>query len=134
LIEDKKTTIGFHYRLVNKKYVERMKKRFTAVVRPFLGKNAVAVQSGKMVFEVKPPVEWNKGKTVNYILGKHRGKDLLPVFIGDDITDETAFKALRGKGITVHVGNNRKTAACFTLKDTGAVLQFLKKLERLGKE
>ena len=63
---------------------------------------------GKKVLELRPPVEWDKGKAALWFLRKQEilmGKgNVLPVYIGDDSTDEDAFEALKNKGITVFVG------------------------------
>lgn len=52
----------------------------------------------------------------------------LPIYVGDDLTDEPAFQALRG-GITVRVGLFSRTHAKFQLKDPEEVRMFLERLE-----
>jgi trehalose-phosphatase len=52
----------------------------------------------------------------------------LPIYVGDDLTDEPAFLALRG-GITVRVGPFSRTRAHFRLKDPEEVRRFLERLE-----
>lgn len=56
-----------------------------------------------MVFEIRPGVDFHKGKAVSEIL-KGSSRNLLPVYIGDDQTDEDAFREVKGRGITVFVG------------------------------
>jgi trehalose 6-phosphate phosphatase len=58
------------------------------------------------------------------------GTTFLPIYVGDDLTDEPAFKVLR-KGITVLVGRRRPTNAHFWLKNPSRVSVFLERLERL---
>lgn len=50
---------------------------------------------GKMVIEVRPSMEWNKGDALNYLLhtlGLSNANDVVSLYIGDDQTDEDAFK------------------------------------------
>jgi trehalose-phosphatase len=53
---------------------------------------------------------------------------ILPIYVGDDLTDEPAFVALR-RGITVRVGNFSRTKARFRLRDPEEVCTFLKRME-----
>ena len=92
-----------------------------------------------MVLELKPPVDWDKGKLVMWLLEKQRsaagnGRRVLPVYIGDDTTDEDAFAAIGNKGITVFVGRPAKTKAEYFLKDHREVVRFLRQANRLERE
>ena len=60
-----------------------------------------------MVYEIQPNVEWDKGRAVLYLLEALDldGSDVLPLYVGDDITDEDAFAALAGRGIGIFVGD-----------------------------
>ena len=60
-----------------------------------------------------------------------KGKDILPLYLGDDVTDEDAFKALKDKGITVFVGEPQQSHAQYYLKDTQEVSDFLKRVVQL---
>ena len=53
---------------------------------------------GKKVFELRPASEWHKGKAVVWLLEALglAGSDALPVYLGDDVTDEDAFGAVAG--------------------------------------
>lgn len=89
--------------------------------------------NGKMVYEIRPRLDWHKGKAVEYllhILGLD-GDDVLPVYIGDDVTDEDAFQSLRRRdGIAVIVATpdvNRDTAAHYRLDGVPDVTAFLQK-------
>jgi len=59
------------------------------------------------VFEIRPYGIWNKGNAVNWIWENY-GKGRTPIYIGDDTTDEDAFRAIRGKGIGISVGKNNE--------------------------
>ena len=54
------------------------------------------VTTGKMVYEVQPKIDWDKGKAVLYLLEAlgFDSDDVAPMYLGDDITDEHAFEAL----------------------------------------
>ncbi|CAL5429698.1 unnamed protein product [Camellia sinensis] len=88
------------------------------------------------VLEVRPVIDWNKGKAVEFLLeslGLCNSDDVLPIYIGDDTSDEDAFKVLRegnrGYGILVS-SVPKETKAFFSLRDTSEVKQFLKSLVR----
>jgi len=84
---------------------------------------------GNQVWEVTPADMQGKGATVRALLGRMHPVPL-PLYIGDDTTDESAFAVLR-RGITVCVGPRRPTGAKFALRGTQEVCRFL---ERLGRE
>jgi trehalose 6-phosphate phosphatase len=94
---------------------------------------ALRKTGGKKVFELRPAVDWNKGRALLWlldVLGLDRDR-VRPVYIGDDVTDEDAFRAIAGWGIGVVVRGEddaRPTAADYALADTGAVTAFLNRL------
>ncbi len=69
--------------------------------------NYIKVLNGKMVFEILPAVNWNKGRAVSFLANNFQNKHY-PVFIGDDITDETVFSEINDRGLTIRVGNSKK--------------------------
>ena len=86
---------------------------------------------GKKVFELLPRMDWNKGKAVLHILETLHptGTGVLPIYIGDDRTDEDAFVALSGRGAGILVAQSpRKTAANYILRDPEEVKRFLRRL------
>jgi trehalose 6-phosphate phosphatase len=87
---------------------------------------------GKKIVEIKPDIDWHKGKAVEWIMDalELSGKDdTIPMFIGDDITDEDGFKALKDKGIGILVGGHgQKTAAEYALKNVFQVREFFNRL------
>lgn len=137
LIEPKKTSIAVHYRLVD----EAQRPRIAQIVETILAQhpNELKVTPGKMVYELQPKLDWDKGKAVLYLLsalGLDR-PDVMPLYLGDDITDEHAFEALRGRGIGIFVGQaddpevaGRTTAAEYRLSTVQEVEQFLDSLAR----
>jgi len=131
-VEDKGLSLSLHYRLVDKKNIPQVKTIFHETVILYLVRNKIKIKTGKMVLEVRPPSEWDKGKVVLWLLTRQRfalkGKNVFPIYIGDDKTDEDAFKALEKKGLTIFVGEPKVSYAKYYLKDTGEVFEFLQKV------
>ena len=87
--------------------------------------------TGKMVFELLPRLDWHKGKAVLHILEAlpFPAPEVLPIYIGDDRTDEDAFIALAERGIGILVAESpRPTAAYYTLRNPAEVHRFLMRL------
>jgi trehalose 6-phosphate phosphatase len=129
LIEYKGLTMSIHYRLVTRNKLPLVRKVFTRLISPYHVLNLVRIVSGKKVIEVKPPAKWGKGECVLWLLMRyqslHARKKVLPIYVGDDKTDEDAFKALKNKGITIFVGKPGKSNAKFYLKNTEEVIELL---------
>jgi trehalose-phosphatase len=123
-IERKKFTASLHYRSVRKEDVLSVKKAFHKVSSKFSENDRLAVVRGKKVLEFVPDVSWTKGSAALWILNNLKGK-YLPIHVGDDITDESVFRKLYGKGITVRVGCSKKSAAEHCLKGQKEVSRFL---------
>jgi len=137
LIEDKGVTLAVHYRLVRKKDIPLIKAIFQKALIFYQIKNKVKTGFGKKLLEVRPAVDWNKGKAVLWLLAKCKfflkEKKVLPIYIGDDKTDEDAFKSLRGIGLTIFVGRPRDSYAEYFLNDTKEIYMFLNKILQLKK-
>jgi trehalose 6-phosphate phosphatase len=137
LVEPKKSSVAIHYRLVSEQERERISKVVDALLAA--EPDNLRVTPGKMVYEIQPKLDWDKGKAVLYLLealGLER-EDVLPLYLGDDITDEDAFEALAGRGIAILVADpadpeiaGRTTAAQYVLSDTRQVEQFLDTVAR----
>jgi alpha,alpha-trehalase len=93
--------------------------------------------SGKKVFELRPDMNWEKGKAALWLL---RALDLdrpdtVPFYLGDDVTDRDAFRAIRGKGISILVAEQpQPTRADYRLANPSDVQAFLQKLAVLLRE
>lgn len=128
LVERKRFAIAVHYRLVapeNFEFIEEAVDR-TSSKHPELRK-----AYGKKIFELQPGIDWHKGKAVLSLLNALRldSKDVLPIYIGDDVTDEDAFRTLQGRGVGIVVWDEPyETAAGYSLKNTEEVKEFLLKL------
>jgi len=131
LIEDKGFSLSMHYRLADKENIPVIKARFYTVIFPYEFTNNVQVKPGKMILEVRPPISWDKGKVVLWLLARCKGailtkkREVFPIYIGDDKTDEDAFGSLKDSGITIFVGSPKNTKARFYLKNPEEVIRFL---------
>ena len=102
------------------------------MINPYIKHKRIKVTHGKKVLEIRPPVRWDKGSLAGYLLRikKSKARKTLPIYIGDDKTDESAFKVLRKKGITVFVGRpNAASNAEYYVKNTKEVFRFLRFLD-----
>ena len=137
LVENKGFSLSVHYRLADMENIPAIKVRFYTVIFPYEFTNNVQVKPGKMVLEVKPPTSWDKGKVVLWLLARcklairTKKREVLPIYIGDDKTDEDAFGSLKGSAITIFVGRPKKTKARFYLKDPEEVAIFLTRLLKI---
>jgi len=125
LVEHVKYTITAHYRNVADADVSKVEQAVDVALAqyPQLKKN-----SGKKVFELKPKLDWHKGKAVEWIYNifLQENKDILPFYIGDDTTDEDAFRFLKDKGFGILVADPvRKSDGEFVIKDTNEVKKVL---------
>jgi len=127
-LENKKYSVSLHFRSVKTEDIRLVKKIFRNVVDKYLEKKLFTVMTGKKVLELVPDVSWDKGKAVLLVLKQLKDK-CLPVYVGDDRTDEDAFKALRGKGITIHIGKSKKTSADYYLKGHWEIPRLLQQIQ-----
>lgn len=128
LVERKKFSIAVHYRKVKEEKIKQVEK----IVDRVLAENSGLQKSyGKKIFELQPKVDWNKGKALLWLFEslKLDKAKVVPVYIGDDTTDEDAFKALQGWGIGILVADElRSTEAQYRLRSPDEVENFLKQL------
>lgn len=128
LVERKKFAIAIHYRLVDPAKVEGIE----GVVDEVAGQNPKLRKAyGKKIFELQPQMDWHKGKALFSLLRalKLDEEDVLPFYLGDDVTDEDAFRALSGRGIGIVVRDQPyETAAVYSLKNPDEVREFLLRL------
>ncbi len=131
LVEDKGLTVSVHYRMLAVGYHPRLKESFCREMERFLTSNTLVVTRGKKVLEIRPNVVWNKGSAVRWILGylsDHLlGDKPYAIYVGDDETDEDAFRALKGGGLTVLVSPRKKESeAAYFIRNVDEVYQFLR--------
>lgn len=134
-VERKRFSIAVHYRQV----AEQDEPALRVVVDGVLAEHPRLKRGlGKKVFELQPALPWNKGEAVLWIAERlgFTTPDAVPLYLGDDITDEHAFRALagRGLGIVVRSVEARPTAADYAVADTEEVRRFLDLLGTLADE
>jgi trehalose-phosphatase len=134
LVEHKKYAIAVHFRLVGQTDLEAVEPAVNAVLatHPSLRKT-----HGKKIFEVQPDIDWDKGRAMIWLLGKLglAQSDAFVLYLGDDITDEDAFRSLnaQGNGIGILVRDEpRDTAAQYALGSIEEVRRFLSELVTLA--
>lgn len=135
LIEDKGSTLSIHYRLVDEKDIPAFEKILSEVTGSYTLRDKIKVSPGKKVYEIKPPLKWDKGRVVLWLLARQQfisgEKEVFPIYIGDDLTDEDAFKVLKRKGLTIFIGKPGSSEANYYLKSTEEVARFLRLISAL---
>jgi trehalose 6-phosphate phosphatase len=124
-VERKKFSIAVHYRRVLQEDTGRLEE---AVDRVLDEHRRLHKGHGKKVFRLQPATDWDKGHAVDWLLERLEldRQGVLPIYVGDDVTDEGAFRSLAGRGITVAVRDGeRRTAADLALADPDDVRRFL---------
>ncbi|XP_043810407.1 probable trehalose-phosphate phosphatase F isoform X4 [Manihot esculenta] len=139
-VENHKFCASVHYRNVDEKNWHTIAQCVHDILTQY---PRLRLTHGRKVLEIRPVIDWNKGRAVEFLLeslGLSKRDDVLPIYIGDDRTDEDAFKVLRernqGYGILVSCVP-KETNAFYSLRDPIEVLQFLSSLVRwkkLGEE
>jgi len=135
-VERKRFAIAVHYRCVADADLARLER---AVATTADGLPPLQRSGGKKIFELRPAVDWVKGRAVRWLLSQLglNGPDVLPIYVGDDETDEDAFRAVAERGgIGFLVAEApQASAATFRLPDTNAVrrlMTYLTEAERNG--
>jgi trehalose 6-phosphate phosphatase len=131
-VEPKRASVAVHYRNV----ADDERPRVGEIVETILAErpDELKVTPGKMVYELQPKLDWDKGRAVLHLIGALDldDDDVVPLYLGDDVTDEHAFEALSGRGVGIFVGDaedpevaGRTTAADFRLASPDEVERFL---------
>lgn len=139
-IERKKYSIAVHFRRVAPDRAADVEAAVDDVLKQH---DRLRKGLGKKVFELQPKLEWHKGKALRWLMEvlELNGSDVLAFYIGDDVTDEDAFRELRNDGCGILVldaesgGNSDRSAARYTLNGCPETRAFLEQLtETLRKE
>jgi trehalose-phosphatase len=129
VMESKVFSIAVHYRLAEPGAHEPLER---AIDEALADHPALTKTSGKKLFEIRPAMDWHKGAAVSWLL-EHLGQSgpaRMPLFVGDDLTDEDALQAVEHTGIGIFVGPSPswETAARYGLADTHEVERFVQRL------
>jgi trehalose-phosphatase len=134
-VEDNDFAVSVHYRHVAEEDLPAVE---AAIERALDSHKSLARFPGKMVVELRPDLEWNKGKAVEFILAQleESGGPVFPIYLGDDVADEDAFAAVRERGgLSILVSDNvvarDQTAAAYRLRSPKHVHRFLSKLSSM---
>lgn len=149
-VEHKRFGVAVHYRNAARDRVGEV----AAAVRAAGRRDELRVTTGREVIELRPDLDWDKGKTLRWVIEhlrtagsagiasaaerteagrahRHSGA-LTPVYLGDDITDEDAFDAVRADGVPIVVRHNddgdRPTAARYALDSPARAAEFTDRL------
>ena len=124
-LERKHFSVAAHYRNVN----ENDACKVALAVETVAAKHReLRRMDGKKVYELLPDIDWNKGKAALWLLETLglAGQNALPIYIGDDRTDEDAFRALEKRGVAILVSEHPQvTAANYWLNNPEEVERFL---------
>lgn len=122
LLEDKGIALALHYR--GAPQLEHAARRAAGAAVASLGPE-FALQEGKLVLEIKAAAA-DKGRAIAAFMNEAPFEGRVPVFIGDDLTDEYGFAVVNDLGgHSVVVGAPRPTRAQSRLADSDAVLRWL---------
>jgi trehalose-phosphatase len=147
LVEPKRFSVAVHYRLAAAADLPRIEAAVDRAAAPAPGPGASETAAGaasgpglrktggKRVFEIRPDVDWDKGRALLWLLGRLGldRPDVAPLYIGDDLTDEDAFAAAAARhGISILVADSpRPTAAAYRLRNPAEVIDLLARLATL---
>lgn len=130
-VENNIFCLSVHFRCVEEKRWIVLEEEVRTVLAAY---PELKLTQGRKVLEIRPTIEWDKGKALEFLLaelGFADCNDILPVYIGDDRTDEDAFKVLRdrGQGLGILVSKfPKETRATYSLKEPSEVKEFLRRL------
>ena len=131
LVERKDLSVTVHFRQVSSDAHPTVFAAVDTTLEQLEGPHGLRKTHGKCVVELVPDIDWHKGHAVRWVIDALETKTgpVVPLYIGDDVTDENAFGALPENGVGIVVTDvARDTAAHYTLRDTEQVHQLLRRL------
>jgi trehalose-phosphatase len=137
IIQEKGLSLSVHYRLAKPEYEDAVTGIVRRITARYEDEGKIRVFAMKKVREIRPPVDWDKGKALetieNAVKKRVKKKELLTIYLGDDTTDEDAFRILRHPvGWGIYVGEeNPASAAEYFLNSPAEVEEFLIRLNEL---
>lgn len=129
-VERKRFAVAVHFRQVQP---SRQNEVAAAVSAVAAAHPDLRVTGGKMILELRPALDWHKGTALLFLLDSLglAGDRAVPLYIGDDVTDEDAFRVLVDRGVSLVVrgeDDQRLTVADYALEDPTATVAFLRAL------
>jgi trehalose 6-phosphate phosphatase len=134
VVDNKRLTLTVHFRNSPESYSAQVEGTVVAAVAPYVQAGQLKITRGKKVVEVRPNLDWGKGKAIKKIR-ENCGDSPLPMFFGDDQTDEEGFAVVQNAGgLAVFVGPARASTLALHRLDSpaevGQVLALLAQLEQ----
>ncbi|THE66180.1 trehalose-phosphatase [Salinadaptatus halalkaliphilus] len=129
-IENKRLTGTVHVRTVPAE-ARPLVTRLTRRTVDRVGEGTLSVSTGKRVIEIGPSIPWGKGNAVA-LLEADQPPGTTTLYIGDDVTDESAFRAIAPDGIGIRVGQASPSAAAYRVSSPADVATFLEWLDSTG--
>jgi trehalose-phosphatase len=133
LVEPKRFSVAIHFRLAREEDLSRIEEAVDAVASELPDLRKVP---GKKIFELRPALDWDKGHALLWLLetlhsAGNGHPEAVPLYLGDDVTDEDAFRVIEDRGIGILVAEEpRETAASYSLRDPEEVRAFLERLAK----
>lgn len=127
IVERKRFAIAVHFRMAEPGAVPAVEQAVHGVRDDT---TVLRVTGGKKIFELRPDIDWDKGAALEVLLGVPGlgGTRAVPLYIGDDLTDEDGYRAVRAHGgiaVAVQGEEDRLTIADYALDDPEQVGRFL---------
>lgn len=134
VLQRKRFSISVHYRLVEESLVARLKNEVDDVVK---GLNGLVSRPDKKAIEILPGMKWNKGYALLWLLEAMgmNPENSFAISLGDDVTDEDAFRAVKGRGAGIIVMGTeppQETFADYRIATTAEAGRFIEILERIA--
>lgn len=133
VIEPKRFGLTVHDRMVDDLDLPAVRAATDAVAADHPG---LRTTHGKRVTELRPDVDWDKGRATLWLLDRLGRDDVVAVYVGDDRTDEDAFAVLGDDAVTVVVARadepGRRSGARFRVDDPGQVRTLLGRMAELA--
>lgn len=134
VLQRKRFSISIHYRLVEESLVPELENIVNGVVKNLKG---LVTRSDKKAIEILPGMEWSKGRALMWLLEATgmSPENSFVICIGDDITDEDTFRAVKGRGVGIIVAETeppQATFADYSLASTAEAGRFIEILERIA--
>lgn len=128
-LEDKDVSVVAHYRDVAADVEAQVLDAFERHARPFVKSGRLRIMKGSCARELLPKIDWHKGSAVIWICDRvaHHHGSAWPVYIGDDLTDEDAFRAVKRSGLAI-AASDRVTGATYRINGPTEVEALLSAL------
>jgi len=130
LVEEKKFSVAAHYRKVkNQKDLKFIEESVNSIVQKH---DELRLLKGKKVFEILPNIDWDKGKAIRWIMNALEipWDTTSAFYIGDDTTDEYAFRTIITRGTAIMVTDEplNPSTADFQLNSPKEVKKFFEQV------